>query len=71
MIKCKADRHKCVAKVRTKGSVADVATEILVIIKMTFMEIQQQNPALAEEFKKQIIGTLIAPDSPIFRKEVL
>lgn len=70
MIKCKADRHKGV-KVRTKGPIADVATEILGIIKVTFMEIDHHNPALAEEFKKQIIGTLIAPDSPIFRKEVL
>ena len=69
MIKCKVTRGRAV-KMKARGSVLDLAVELLSLIMTAHMSINDQSEEVAKEFKRTILGVLLHPDSPIWKEDV-
>ena len=67
MIKCKIKRGGKV-KIAAKGKGANLGPETLLLIQQVYRGIKAKNPEAADAYKRGIIGTLIAPDSPVWKE---
>lgn len=68
MIKCIKKRDGTL-RVHSKGSAHDMALETLVIIMKLYQGIKEENPELAEMYKKNIIGVTLDPNSPVWKED--
>lgn len=68
MIKCKINKKKNFAKIKAGGSLNELIVESLAIIQGTYNSIAESNPEAAKEYKNTLIGVLLDPNSPIFKK---
>lgn len=66
MIKCNIKRGGMV-KIRANGTGADLVPETLLLIQQVYRGIKKVNPVVAEEYKNTIIGSLLDPNSPVWR----
>lgn len=65
MIKCNIEKGKKI-KIKAAGPLNEINTDICTLIKMTYSTINQECPEAATEFKNQLIGVLLDPDSPVW-----
>ena len=68
MLKCKIDRKKGIAKIKTekKTNARNVSVETLALIHSIYKAIQEKNPKAAIEYKLTIIGAILDPESPVW-----
>lgn len=68
MLKCKIDRNKGIAKIKTEKetNARNVSVETLALIKTIYEGIHENSPEAAKEYKLTIIGALIDPKSPVW-----
>lgn len=68
MIKCKISKKKNLAKIKAGGTLRELVVESLAIIQGTYDSIAESDPEAAKEYKNTLIGVLLDPKSPIFKK---
>lgn len=70
MIKCVIDKKKDVISVQAAGSVEQLTTELLVLIRAMHHNIKENNSDLADAFRRRLIGAVIDPDpdSPVWKE---
>ncbi len=68
MLKCKIDRSKGTAWVKTKGTGADITTESLALIREVYRGIKQQNEEAADLYRRTMIGALLDPNSAVWKE---
>ena len=68
MIKCNIKRRGTIM-VSAKGTVDEIIPETLLIIQQLYLFIKKQNPAAAEQFRRAIIGTMLDPNSPMWKED--
>lgn len=68
MIKCKIDRCGLV-RIRAKGTPHNLSVETCGLIAEIYQKMYASNEAAAEEYRRTILGTLIDPDSPVWKAE--
>lgn len=66
MIKCKI-KYGGKVTVSGKGTVREMTAETLLMIQQLYQQIKEANPDAAEQFKRNIIGATLAPDSPVWK----
>lgn len=66
MIKCKIKDGGKVT-VSGKGTVREITVETLMLIQQIYQQIKESNPDVAEQYKRNIIGATLAPDSPVWK----
>lgn len=66
MIECKIRRDKN-CRVKASGTPKDLTSELLYLIHEMYNGIKKENEPLADEFRRNLIGTMIDPNSPIFK----
>lgn len=69
MIKCKVNRKKNFCMVKAGGECRHIITETLGIISTIYSELKNQNPELADEYKRILQASMIDPQSPVFTEE--
>ena len=67
MLKLRIDRKKDYVRVKAKGKLQEITTETQMAVKMVFLSLHEQNPAIADEFRRNMIAAMIDPNSPIFK----
>lgn len=67
MIKCHIRRGGTV-KIRATGTGEDLVPETLLLIQQVYRGIKKVNPEVAEKYKTTIIGSLLDPNSPVWRE---
>ena len=70
MIKCHIKKGGIV-RISSKGKLEDLVPESLVLIQQIYREMKKQNPEAAEQYRRAIIGTTLAPNSPVWSEETL
>lgn len=68
MIKCKLNKKKNYLRLKVRDSLPVVTTETLALIQSIYEGIVDKSPKAAEEYKNALIGVLLDPNSPIFKK---
>jgi hypothetical protein len=66
MIECKIRRDKN-CRIKTNGTLAEVTSEILFLIQTIHGNIKNENEKAADEFRRNLIASMIDPNSPIFK----
>lgn len=69
MLKCHIDRQKQRGRVKGKGTTYDLMVEASALIGNIYQNINKQSPDQAQAFKNTLIGTLLDPDSPVWKEE--
>ena len=69
MLKCTSDYKHRMTLVKTgkRTTVHEIAVETMAIIRTVYEEICKQNPEAAELYKRTIIGTIIHPESLVWK----
>ena len=68
MLKCNIDRQKKIIRIKAKGTPYELYAEAAVLIRDIYNHIHEQAPDQADAFKNTIIGTMIDPDSPVWKE---
>lgn len=69
MLKCNIDRYRKRQRTKGKGTPHDLMVETAALIGTVHLNIRKQSPEAAEEYRLQLIGTLLDPDSPVWKGE--
>lgn len=69
MLKCNIDRQKKIVRIKGNGTPYDLYAEATVLIRDIYHHIHEQSPDQAQAFKNTLIGTLLDPDSPVWKEE--
>ena len=69
MLKCNIDKQKKIVRIKAKGTPHDLNVEATVLIRDIYHHIHEQAPAAAQAFKNELIGTLLDPNSPVWKEE--
>lgn len=67
MLKCKIKR-KGLVFVKASGTAEDLMVETATLIQEVYKNINQQNPEAASGYKLALIGTLLDPESPVWKE---
>lgn len=68
MIKCHVKRDGKV-KISASGKANDLLPETLLIIQQIYLGIKRENPSVADAYRRAIIGTTLAPNSPVWEDQ--
>lgn len=68
MLKCKV-RRKGSIRVKATGTAQDLMVETAAVIKEIHNGISRENAMAASKYKMALIGTLLDPDSPVWKVE--
>lgn len=68
MLKCHIDRQKLRVRIKAKGTPHDLMVEASALIGNIYQNINKQSPDQAQAFKNTLIGTLLDPDSPVWKE---
>jgi hypothetical protein len=69
MIKSHINKAKDKIWVHTSGTAQDMMVETTVLIQQIFQGIHAQNPEAAQGYKNNLLGTLLAPGSPVWKEK--
>ena len=71
MLKCKIKYSGRGAGIRVKaeGTAKELMVEIGALIATVYQNINKSNPEAAEGFKHALIGTLLDPESPVWKEK--
>lgn len=67
MLKCNIKREGHV-RVKASGTAQDLMVETSALIHEIYSQIKKQNPEAASGYKMVLLGTLLAPDSPVWKE---
>lgn len=68
MLKCKIKRSGYL-RVRAKGTPHDLMVEAAALIQNIYRNINKQAPDAAQAFKNALLGTLLDPESPVWKED--
>lgn len=68
MLKCKV-RRKGSIRVKATGTAQDLMVETAAVIKEIHNGISRENAMAASKYKMALIGTLLDPNSPVWKVE--
>ena len=68
MIKSHINKAKDKIWVHTSGTAQDMMVETAVLIQQLFQGIHAKNPEAAQDFKNNLLGTLLDPGSPVWKE---
>lgn len=66
MIKYKIS-HQNRIRVKTRGTLNDLATESLLLVGIVYRNLLDMSPKAADEYKQNMIASMIDPNSPVFK----
>lgn len=66
MIKCKINRPKRIF-LKARGTAHDLMIETAVVIQLIYSAIYKENKEGAEMFKKNLLGVLLDPETPVWK----
>lgn len=69
MLKCNIDKAKKRVRIKGSGTPHDLMVETACLIHDIHHHIQKEAPDAAKEYKMKLIGTLLDPDSPVWKEE--
>lgn len=69
MLKCKVRRRKGNIRVKATGTAQDLMVETAAVIKEIHNGISRENAMAASKYKMALIGTLLDPNSPVWKVE--
>lgn len=69
MIKCYLDQKKDKIQVKSSGTAQEMMVETAVLIQQIFQGINAQIPEAAQEYKNRLLGTLLDPNSPVWKEK--
>ena len=68
MIKCNIKRQGHV-RVKASGTAQDLMVETAAMIQEIYQTINAQIPEAAQEYKNRLLGTLLDPNSPVWKEK--
>lgn len=68
MIKCRIDKAKKHVWVKAKGTPRDLMVEATCLIRDIFRHINELAPDAAQQFKNELLGMLLDPESPVWKE---
>lgn len=68
MLKCNIDKQKQKVRIKAKGTPHDLMVEATVMIRDIYHHIHEQAPEAAQAFKNGLLGTLLDPESPVWKE---
>lgn len=73
MLKCKIKYSGRGAGIRVnaEGTAKELMVEIAALIGIVYQNINKRNPEASKEFKNNLLGTLLDPESPVWKGETL
>ena len=73
MLKCKIKYSGRGAGIRVKadGTAKELMAETAALISIVYQNINKRNPEASKEFKNNLLGTLLDPESPVWKGETL
>lgn len=69
MLKCHIDSKKRKHQwVKANGTAQELRLETTALVKLIYENLNSQNPEAAKEYKHQLIGVLLDPESPVWKE---
>lgn len=68
MLRCRMNKKKNRARVKAGGKLSELVTESAAIIRIVYESLAKTNPEAAKEYRRTLMGVLLDPNSPIFKK---
>lgn len=69
MLRCRIKR-KGIVFVKASGTADDLMVETAALVKEVYRNIKEQNPEAASRYKLDLIGTLLDPESPVWKENI-
>ena len=69
MLKCNIKKGRCKNRIKANGTAEELVAYTLVLIQKIYQSIHEKNPAASEGYKLHLIGTLLDPDSPVWKED--
>lgn len=68
MLKCHIDKDKKRVWVKGNGTPRTLMVEVTCLIGDIFRHINEQAPDAAQQFKNELLGMLLDPESPVWKE---
>ena len=68
MIKCKISKKKKRSRIKANSTPSELVVETLALVQVLYDGLAKDDHEAAMEYKNTLIGVLLDPNSPIFKK---
>lgn len=69
MLKCNINKARKKVRIKGNGTPHDLMVETCCLIENIYRNTHKKSPVAAREFKMKLIGTLLDPNSPVWKDE--